>query len=146
MDFIRNFPFFSIIICMFSGIISSVLNGKKARNLCFAAVGMIMILSALVLWYTVQIGEPFVYMMGHFPAPWGNEIRAGILEGMLATAFSLVRLLSLVSAYHKTEEDIEARIMELIPQTFEELLAFANEYDAPAAVDGVFKWDVSDIF
>ena len=45
-----------------------------------------------------------------------------------------------------TEEDIEARIMELIPQTFEELLSFANEYDAPAAVDGVFKWDVSDIF
>ena len=113
MDFIRNFPFFSIIICMFSGIISSVLNGKKARNLCFAAVGMIMILSALVLWYTVQIGEPFVYMMGHFPAPWGNEIRAGILEGMLATAFSLVLLLSLVSAYHKTEEDIEATKLNL---------------------------------
>ena len=45
-----------------------------------------------------------------------------------------------------TEEDIEAKIAELIPQTFEELLAFANEYDAPAAVDGVFKWDVSDIF
>ena len=45
-----------------------------------------------------------------------------------------------------TEEDIEARIAELIPDTFDELLSFANEYDAPAAVDGVFKWDVSDIF
>ena len=45
-----------------------------------------------------------------------------------------------------TEEDIEAKIVELIPHTFEELLSFANEYDAPAAVDGVFKWDVSDIF
>lgn len=50
------------------------------------------------------------------------------------------------AAKEVTEEDIEARIVELIPQTFEELLAFANEYDAPAAVDGVFKWDVSDIF
>ena len=50
------------------------------------------------------------------------------------------------TAQEVTEEDIEARIIELIPQTFEELLAFANEYDAPAAVDGVFKWDVSDIF
>jgi len=50
------------------------------------------------------------------------------------------------TAEEVTEEDIEARIVELIPQTFEELLAFANEYDAPAAVDGVFKWDVSDIF
>jgi len=45
-----------------------------------------------------------------------------------------------------TEEVIEAKIAELIPQTFDELLSFANEYDAPAAVEGVFKWDVADIF
>ena len=45
-----------------------------------------------------------------------------------------------------TEEMIEARIAELIPQTFDELLSFANEYDAPAAVEAVFKWDVADIF
>lgn len=45
-----------------------------------------------------------------------------------------------------SEEAIEERINELVPNTFEELLAFANEYDAPAAVEGVFKWDVSDIF
>lgn len=45
-----------------------------------------------------------------------------------------------------TEEAIEERINELIPQTFDELLSFANEYDAPAAVEGVFKWDVADIF
>ncbi len=107
MDFIRNFPFFSIIICMFSGIISSVLSGKKARNLCFGAVGIISILSACVLFYTVHTGESFTYMMGHFPAPWGNEIRAGVLEGILATVFSVVLLLSLVAGYHRTAEDIE---------------------------------------
>ena len=45
-----------------------------------------------------------------------------------------------------TEADIEAKIAELVPQTFDELLSFANEYDAPAAVEGVFKWDVADIF
>lgn len=33
MSFVQNFPFFSIIIAMFSGILSSVLDGKKARNL-----------------------------------------------------------------------------------------------------------------
>ena len=113
MDFIRNFPFFSIIICMFSGIISSVLNGKKARNVCFSAVGIVTVLSACVLFYTMQTGEPFTYMMGHYPAPWGNEIRAGILEGVLATTFSIVLLLSLVSAYHRTAEDIEATKLNL---------------------------------
>lgn len=113
MDFIRNFPFFSIIVCMFSGILSSVLSGKKARNLCFGAVGIVTVLSACVLFYTVQIDGSFTYMMGHFPAPWGNEIRAGILEGVLATTFSIVLLLSLVSAYHRTEEDIEGTKLNL---------------------------------
>lgn len=113
MDFIRNFPFFSIIICMFSGIISSVLSGKKARNLCFGAVGIVAVLSVSVLFYTVQTGESYTYMMGHFPAPWGNEIRAGILEGVLATTFSVILLLSLVSAYHRTAEDIEESKLNL---------------------------------
>ena len=107
MDFIRNFPFFSIILCMFSGIISSVLDGKKARNICIGCVSIVTLLSASVLFYTTKTGEAFTYMMGHFPAPWGNEIRAGILEGVLATTFSLVLLLSIISAYHRTEEDIE---------------------------------------
>ena len=92
MDFVQNFPFFSIIICMFSGIISSVLSGKKARNLCFCAVSIVTILSFCVLVYTVHTGEAYTYMMGHFPAPWGNEIRAGVLEGVLATTFSLILL------------------------------------------------------
>ena len=113
MVLIRNFPFFSIIICMFSGIISSVLSGKKARNLCFGAVGIVAVLSVSVLFYTVQTGESYTYMMGHFPAPWGNEIRAGILEGVLATTFSVILLLSLVSAYHRTAEDIEESKLNL---------------------------------
>ena len=113
MDFIRNFPFFSIIICMFSGIISSVLSGKKARNLCFGAVSIVMILSFCVLVYTVCTGKAYTYMMGHFPAPWGNEIRAGVLEGGLATTFSLILLLSLISAYHRTAEDIEESKLNL---------------------------------
>ena len=113
MDVIRNFPFFSIIICMFSGILSSVLSGRKARNLCFGAVGTVTVLSACVLFYTIKTGESYTYMMGHFPAPWGNEIRAGVLEGILGTTFSVVLLLSLVSAYHRTQEDIEESKLNL---------------------------------
>ncbi len=32
MSLVQNFPFFSIIIAMFSGILSSVLTGKQARS------------------------------------------------------------------------------------------------------------------
>lgn len=49
-----------------------------------------------------------------------------------------------------TEEELENAVAErlptLIPSTFEELLTFANSYDAPAGVEAVFKWDVEDVF
>ena len=49
MSFVQNFPFFSIIIAMFSGILSSVLDGKKARNLSVAAILVTTGLSVAVL-------------------------------------------------------------------------------------------------
>ena len=34
----------------------------------------------------------------------------------------------------------------LIPRTIEDILSFADAYNAPETVEAVFKWDVSDIF
>lgn len=49
-----------------------------------------------------------------------------------------------------TEEELEVKaeekIGDVIPKTIDDILAFANEYDAPEQVEAVFKWDVSDIF
>lgn len=44
------------------------------------------------------------------------------------------------------DEKIEYRIEEAIPDTFDELLDFANTCDAPQDVEAIFKWDVKDIF
>lgn len=33
-----------------------------------------------------------------------------------------------------------------VPETVDDILTFADEYDAPEQVEAVFKWDVSDIF
>ncbi|MDE7240133.1 MAG: sugar ABC transporter substrate-binding protein, partial [Lachnospiraceae bacterium] len=41
---------------------------------------------------------------------------------------------------------VEARILKLVPESIEEIMNFAYEYDAPENVDSIFKWDVSDIF
>ena len=79
MDFIRNFPFFSIVLSLFSGPLSSILGGKWAKRVNLAVIVLCGILSWAVLWYVCRTGEAFVYTMGHFPAPWGNEIRACIL-------------------------------------------------------------------
>ncbi len=107
MSFIMNFPFFSIILAMFSGIISSVLDGKWAKRVCIFMLSVVLVLSAFVLYYTMQTGESFTYMMGHFPAPWGNEIRAGILEGFMATFFSLIMILSILSGLGRINSDVE---------------------------------------
>lgn len=44
------------------------------------------------------------------------------------------------------EEEIAARVQELLPETTEDLLTFADSYDAPEVVESILKWDVSDIF
>lgn len=107
MDFIRNLPFFCIVLSLSTGVISSVLKPKAAKALSFFLVSFSCVASLLVLFYTVQTGEFFVYMMGHFPAPWGNEIRAGVMEGAMALFFSVIMLLSLLGGEKYLKVDIE---------------------------------------
>ena len=107
MEFFRNFPFFSIMIAMFTGIISSAMDGKKARKLTVAMVSIVLALSACTLYYTEQVGESITYMMGHFPAPWGNEIRFGSLEAFLATYFAVIMLLAVLGGWSHVITDIE---------------------------------------
>lgn len=45
-----------------------------------------------------------------------------------------------------SDEVVAAKIEETLPQTIDDILAFADVYDAPEQVEAVFKWDVSDIF
>ena len=50
------------------------------------------------------------------------------------------------------EEDVQAspevlkQLSTMIPSTMDDIKNFANNYEAPEAVEAVFKWDVSDIF
>lgn len=108
MDFIRNFPPLSIILCLGCGIISSALSGRAARRLSIALVSVAGVMSACVLSYTLKTGEAFVYVMGKFPAPWGNELRAGTLEGLMALFFCVIMLLSILGGLRALEGDVNA--------------------------------------
>lgn len=44
------------------------------------------------------------------------------------------------------EEAVAERVEEALPKTIDDILAFADVYDAPEQVEAIFKWDVSDIF
>ena len=107
MSFVQNFPFFSIIAAMFSGILSSVLDGKKARNLSLLVIAVTTGMSVMVLGFCMRTGESYTYMMGHFPAPWGNEIRAGVLEGLTAVLFGLVMFFAVIGGMDHTAVDVE---------------------------------------
>ncbi len=45
-----------------------------------------------------------------------------------------------------SSEDISSRVEESLPRTITDILAFAQNYNAPDQVEAVFKWDVTDIF
>ena len=107
MDMIHNFPFFSILIALFSSTICSVLPGKIAKWVNTAVIIIAGVMSGTVLWYVSATGKCFVYLMGHFPAPWGNEIRAGILEGAMALFFCIIMLLCMWGGRKKLLEEVE---------------------------------------
>lgn len=44
------------------------------------------------------------------------------------------------------QAEIDRRVQELLPETTEQLLTFADSYEAPEMVESILKWDVSDIF
>ena len=107
MDFIRNFPAISILLCLFAGIISSGVKKEVARKINSLLSITNIFLSLAVLYYTVQIQESFVYVMGKFPAPWGNEIRVGSLEAIIALVFSIIMLLSMWGGKKKLFDEVE---------------------------------------
>lgn len=107
MDFVQNFPAISILLCLFAGIISSGLRGRAARYVNTVLILVVTILSACTLGYVTGTGEAFVYVMGKFPAPWGNEIRAGVLEALMALFFCIIMLLSMWGGKKKLDNEVE---------------------------------------
>ncbi len=106
MNLIQNFPFFSIILSMFSGTISSVLPAKAAKWLNTIVITLVGAMSLVLLIFLTGTGESYTYMMGHFPAPWGNEIRAGVLEAGMAFFFCVIMLLSMIGGRKKLIDEV----------------------------------------
>lgn len=98
MTFITNFPFFSIVGSLLFSVLIFAFRSKPltGRVLTYCLLFATMAFSAATLFYTAYTGESFTYLMGHYSAPWGNEIRGGVLESLLALVFCSVLLLSIV--------------------------------------------------
>ena len=107
MDCIRNFPMFSVVLSLFSGVLCTMLSGKTARIYTILYESVLAVMMTAILRYTVMTGEAFTYVMGEFPAPWGNELRAGTLEASIAVLFIAVMLCAVLAGQHYVRKDID---------------------------------------
>ena len=109
MSLSYNIPFLSILLAMVSAILVPLLrNGRWALNLVRGVQLAAAAASAYLLAELSLAGESFTFQMGHFPAPWGNMLRAGPLEAALALTFSLVMVLSLTGGARELRESLRS--------------------------------------
>ena len=114
MQFVQNVPFFSIMLCMIAGVVSAMLPSRAARWVTVCLSAAVAVLNAWLTAFLAEYGQSYVYLMGHFPAPWGNEIRAGILESVLAVVFSVILLLSMLGGMSKLKEQVHHSKQNLV--------------------------------
>lgn len=108
MSFVQNFPFFSIILSLVCAVVSFAANARWARRLSIFLLSASVVLQGSVLVYCAVHHVRYYYMMGHYPAPWGNELTAGILESFLAMLFAGVMLLSVLGGMRRILQDVPA--------------------------------------
>lgn len=107
MSFAKNIPLFCIVACLMCSVISSLLSRKQARILSMALALTIAAANLLVLQMVHIAGEPVTYLMGHYPHPWGNEIRMGLLEPFFSSVFALILFLCLLGGKKHLEDDLD---------------------------------------
>lgn len=109
MPLTYNIPMFSILLVLMSAMVIPFFPKKSwGLNLIRGVEVVVAALSAVLLVQLSEAGESFTYQMGHFPAPWGNLLRCGPLEALLALTFSLVMLLSLCAGAEDIRRDVRA--------------------------------------
>ncbi len=113
MSLVHNFPFFTILLCLIGGVVTSVLRPRAARYLTLAVSFAVLVMSASVLALTLRLESSYNFMMGHFPAPWGNEIRIGRLEALMATGFSAVLFITLVAGLYQMPQFVSHKKFNL---------------------------------
>ena len=111
--FAYNIPFISIFLMMIAAIITPILPNKKRipEKLSCLMISIVGIFSAYLIYALSNSGQSlnFNFPMGHFPAPYGNELKAGPLEAILSFVFCVSMLLSLLGNFDSTNEDISEK-------------------------------------
>lgn len=107
MDVLMNFPFITIVLSLFSSVVAFAFKGRRARFVTYFLLSACAVMSCFVIIYNLSSETGyFVYRMGHYDAPIGNEISAGLLEPFFALLFEVVMLLSVIGGEKRIFSDI----------------------------------------
>ena len=114
MPFVWNLPYLCIFLCMIAAILLSLCPRVRFSYLVTLCVGALCAAASLVfLFQAERTGTAFAFPMGKFPAPFGNEIRGGPLQGLLGFVFSLVMCLCLLGGREDLFADVDGKKMGL---------------------------------
>lgn len=108
-----NFPLLILLILLLSAFMMPILKRVQAvKRLSLFAILLCLILSVLTLEYVAQTGA-FVYKVGHFEAPWGNEIKIGYLESIMSIVFTFVAALITWASFYSVDYEIKEKNIKL---------------------------------
>lgn len=114
MPFAWNLPYLSVFLTMVTAILLSVIPGaKRAYWLTVGVSAAVTVMSLVFLRFIVKADTAYAFTMGKFPAPFGNEIRFGPLQGLLAAVFGAVMCLSLLGGRAELFGDVDEKKMGL---------------------------------
>ena len=115
MGIVFHFPLLIIFLPIGAAILMPLIrNENLARKITLLVLLLILGLSlglTITLWNSPV--SYFIYQMGYFPAPWGNELRAGMLESMLSVVFAGVMLFSVLGTKFDLVRDIKKSKLHL---------------------------------
>lgn len=114
MNYIINVPYLCVFLCMITAILLSFVKKPKLSFYVTLTVSLIVAVSSTAfLFHVTKAGISIPYTMGKFPAPFGNEIKAGPLQALFASVFALVLFLSMLGGKHDMFEDVNEHKMGL---------------------------------
>lgn len=96
-----NLPFFMIWTPLILSSVTAIVKPGMARKMIFIIPGAEIFASVILLYQTIVTDSSFTYSLGEFGAPFGNELRAGKVEALMALVFGVVMLISVLGGYKR---------------------------------------------
>ncbi|MBN2260032.1 MAG: monovalent cation/H+ antiporter subunit D family protein [Clostridiales bacterium] len=107
---IQLFPLLSILILLiFGAFLTPLLKRKKIiLKLHIAINSLVTALSFITLFYVAKFG-PFVFQIGHYPAPFGIVFKIGPIESSIGLMFSFVMTMVMWYSIFSLEKEIKEK-------------------------------------